>query len=142
MKSKLTVLLTATLALVVLSVALSHRAETAPPAPSPFVGTWQTSWDVHYPPNPGTGAPITVKAETGDPNALDGVVEVKGANGVMFGKVTEFRGGWTWTGNWWNTDGTYGGFSFTITNDNKKHFNGTYWIALDKTKTYKWTGDK
>jgi len=143
MRSKLMVLFLFALAIIGASGGLSHRATASSPVPSPFIGTWQTTWDVTYAPDPAKGAPITVKADTGDPNTLDGVIEVKGANGVMFGTLSYDKNvkGWIWTGNWWNPDGVHGGFAFTVLDSNKNRFDGNYTVA-GSDKSYKWQGTR
>lgn len=146
MKAKLAVLFTITLVVAGLSGTLAHRAQASRPAPlppSPFVGTWQTTWTPHYN-NPGdaskVSAPVTITADTGDPNALDGAVQVsKGPNGVMYGTVSLDGRVWTWKGNWWNNDGKYGSFNFKLTAPDS--FTGTYRInGLDKD--FDWHGSK
>ena len=142
MRSKLTALLTIAVLTVGLNVALSRRAEASPPAPppSPFVGTWQTTWTPHYG-GLDVKAPLTVSADTNDPNALDGVVEVKGPNGMMYGAVSLAGAVWTWKGNWWNNDGTHGSFTFTLSERAGKNFKGSYKIAGSE-KAYDWSGSK
>ena len=131
MKTKLTVLLVAALAVCVLSVTLSRGAHASSPAAaapsSAFVGTWPTTWTT----TDGriVSAPITVETDTGDANALDGVVEVKGANGVMYGTLSSDGKAWTWSGNWWNPDGVHGGFTFTLADKASKNFTGSYRVA-------------
>jgi hypothetical protein len=78
-----------------------------------------------------------VKADSGDPNALDGVVIAKGVDGAMYGTLS--NGGKTWSGTWWNNDGTHGTFTFTL-KDNKK-FEGSY-TASGFTGDYFWNGTK
>ena len=145
MKAKLTVLFTATLVLAGLSGALAYRAEASRPnplPPSPFVGTWQTTWTPHYngPNDKSTvSAPVTIKVDAGDANALDGAVEAKGPNGIMYGTVSLDGRVWTWKGNWWNNDGKYGSFTFKLTAPNA--FTGSYKIAGSNTE-YDWHGSK
>ena len=142
MSSKLTALLTIAVVTVGLNVALSRRTEASPPVPlpSPFVGTWKTTWTPHYG-GPEVKAPVTVSVDTSDPNALDGVVEVKGPNGMMYGAVSLAGAVWTWKGNWWNNDGTHGSFTFTLSEKTGKSFTGSYKIAGSE-KAYGWSGTK
>jgi hypothetical protein len=143
MKSKLTLLLTVALMIGALGVALTHRAKASAPAAAPaslFIGTWQTGWEAADKPGPNLNGPVTIKADKDAKgmdiaNALDGVVEAPGVDGVMWGTLSE--GGKTWSGNWWNHDGPYGAFTFTLTGN--KRFDGTYTIA-GRTGSFKWWG--
>lgn len=138
MKSKLTVLFTIALTMVVLSAAPIHSANATPPSPvpaSPFVGTWQTTWKATDGRTP--SAPVTIRADSSNPNALDGAVEVPGPNGTMYGTLSS--DGKTWSGNWWNPDGIHGTFTFTL-KDNK-NFTGSY-TQSGAPDSYDWHGNK
>lgn len=138
MKTKLTVLLVAAFAACVLSAALSRGAHASAPAPAPgpsFVGTWPTTWTTTD--GRTVSAPISVKVDTDDPNALDGVVEVKGPNGVMYGTLSSNGNARTWAGNWWNPDGVHGSFTFTLADKTSKNFTGSYRVA-GSDKDYDW----
>ena len=142
MKTKLTVLLVAALTVCVLSAALSRGAHASSPAAAPssaFVGTWPTTWTTTD--GRTVSAPITVETDTGDANALDGVVEVNGANGVMYGTLSSDGKASTWTGNWWNTDGVHGSFTFTLADKTGKNFTGSYRVA-GSDKDYDWHSTK
>ena len=118
MKLKLMILFATILMVAGLNHALAHRSPAAPP--SAFIGTWQTTWKTTD--GRTVSAPVTVRADTGNANGLDGMVEVTGPNGLMYGTLS--ADGKTWSGNWWNNDGIHGTFTFTL-KDNKT-FTGSY----------------
>src|SRR2546428_12305055 len=139
MKSKLTVLFTIALS-VVLSAVLIHSAKATPPVPTfanPFVGTWQTTWTATDGRTP--SAPVTIKADASNPNSLDGAVEVPGPNGTMYGSLSS--DGRTWSGNWWNPDGIHGTFTFTLKEQDNKNFTGSY-TQVGAPDSYDWHGEK
>lgn len=75
--------------------------------------------------------------DSGNADGVDGVVEAKGANGVMYGTLS--IDGKTWSGNWYNPDGVQGTFSFTLKDD--KTFTGTY-TQNKTTGNFVWNGNK
>lgn len=113
----------------------STNSLTATPlAASAFNGTWQTTWK-NPDGTPGSG-PVKVKADS-EPNALDGVTEMKGPDGVLYGTLsTDTK---TWSGNWWNSKGEKGTFTFTL--KGTKSFEGTY--TMEGTAgTFSWNGTR
>ena len=80
-----------------------------------ITGTWTMQWKDDS--NIDIRAPLVIKADSGTANALDGVLEVKGANGVYYGTLT--TDGKKWTGNWWNPGSVYGSFELRLENPNK-----------------------
>jgi hypothetical protein len=114
----------------------STNSLTATPlAASAFAGTWQTTWKNA---DESSGwAPVTIKADSQDANALDGVIEMKGPNGVMYGKLsTDSK---TYAGDWWNSKGEKGTFTFTL--KGTKSFEGSY--TLEGTPgNFIWNGTK
>ena len=104
-------------------------------AASAYIGTWQTTWKAAD--GRTVKGPMVVKADSGNANALDGVVVVKGADGAMYGTLSS--DGKTWSGDWWNQDGQKGTFTFTL-RDNK-NFTGSYTIA-GTTGNFDWHGNK
>lgn len=137
MKLKLTALSLITLAALGLSGALLRGAMASAPV-SPFVGTWSTQWKVREQPAPDARANVRFAVDLGNPNSLDGAVEVKGPNGVMYGTLSS--DGKTLEGHWWNPGSVYGNFTFKLDTTGKS-FTGTYTVAGSDT-TYKWTGSK
>ena len=138
LKSKLAVFLIAAFAVSALSVTLSRGAQAFAPAAAPasgFVGSWPTTWTTTD--GRTVSAPILVKVDTDNPNALDGAVEVKGPNGVMYGTLSSDGKASTWAGNWWDTDGVHGSFTFTLADRTSKNFTGSYRVA-GSDKDYDW----
>ncbi|HMF55803.1 MAG TPA: hypothetical protein VK619_05555 [Pyrinomonadaceae bacterium] len=107
----------------------------ASPVAATFIGTWRTTWknvDGH------TGsAPVTVKADSTNANALDGFVETEGPNGVMYGMLSADRK--TWSGDWWNSKGEKGTFTFTLTGN--RSFDGSYTIE-GTAGSFSWSGTR
>jgi len=138
MRLKATLALASAMAMLTLfGAALSNTTNSlaVAPAASEFIGTWQTTWK-----NPdGTmgSAPVTVKADTENANALDGVVEMKGPDGVMYGKSSSE--GKTWSGDWWNSKDEKGTFTFTL--KDKKSFEGTYTLS-GASGNFTWNGTR
>lgn len=134
MKTKLIVILTLALTVVGLTVSLNNSMNSAA-ANSPFVGTWTTKWKTTD--GREVSAPVIIRKDTGKATDLDGSVEVPGANGGMFGSLS--ADGKTWSGKWYNPDGVYGTFTFTI-KDNKT-FEGSY-TQNGYSDSYYWNGSK
>jgi hypothetical protein len=108
---------------------------TTPTVATAFVGTWQTTWKN---PDGSTGtAPVIVRSDLSEANALDGVTETKGPNGVLYGSLS--ADGKTWSGDWWNSKGEKGTFTFTL--KGRRSFNGSY--TLEGTSgDFTWNGRK
>jgi hypothetical protein len=105
------------------------------PAASPFAGTWQTTWKNAD--GSSGAAHVVVKADSLEPNSLDGTMEMKGPNGVMYGAVS--AEGKTWSGNWWSSKAEKGTFTFTLKQN--RNFEGSY--TLDGTTgSFNWNGTK
>lgn len=134
MKTKLTVFLIVALfavGLIGLPFIPTALADT-----SPFVGTWKTNWKADD--GRDVRGIVIIKTDSGNPNALDGIVEVPGADGGMFGAyAAESK---TWSGAWYNADGQKGTFTFTMAKDNKS-FDGSYTIN-GKSGSFIWKGNK
>lgn len=140
MRLKRTLVLTFAVAmLTVFGGALASRttstAATPAVAASAYTGTWQTTWKAAD--GREVSAPIMVKADSENANALDGVVIAKGADGAMYGTISS--DGKTWSGDWWNQDGQRGTFTFTLRDS--KNFTGSYTIA-GTTGSFFWNGKK
>jgi hypothetical protein len=140
MRFKRTLVLTFAVAMfTVFGGALASRTSSTAAAPvaaaSAYVGTWQTTWKAAD--GRTVSAPIIVKADMENANALDGIVNVKGADGAMYGRLSP--DGQTWSGHWWNQDGQKGTFKFTLRG--KKNFNGSYTID-GTTGDFEWNGNK
>lgn len=136
MKTKLIVFLTLIMVAVGLTVSLSDSMNSAAASPSAFVGTWQTKWKRTD--GQEVSAPVTIKIDTGKGNNLDGNVEVAdGANGGMYGALS--ADGKTWSGKWYNPDGIYGTFTFTM--KDRKTFEGSY-TQNGYSGSFYWNGNK
>jgi len=112
-----------------------NRTAAMPSVAAPFVGTWQTTWK--NPDGTMASAPVTVTADSTEAGALDGVVEMKGPNGVLFGTVSS--DGKKWSGEWWNSRGEKGTFAFTL--KGTKNFDGSYTLT-GTTGDFSWNGSK
>lgn len=134
MKIKLTVYLMVALFAVGLTGALI--IPTALADASQFVGTWNTTWKSDD--GREVKAVVRIKTDSGNSNSLDGIVEVPGADGGMFGDYTAATK--TWSGAWYNADGQKGTFTFKMAKDNKS-FDGSYTIN-GKSGSFNWKGNK
>ncbi|MGH9903658.1 MAG: hypothetical protein ACRD68_17765 [Pyrinomonadaceae bacterium] len=118
--------------------ALASRASSlaaTPAAATPFVGAWRTTWKNAD--GSTASAPVAVKADSVETRALDGVIEMNGPNGAMYGSLSS--DGKTWSGDWWNSKGEKGTFTFTLKGN--KSFEGSYTLA-GATGDFSWSGTK
>jgi hypothetical protein len=140
MRGKLAVAITlAVFLLAVAGQALLGQAKSLATSPAvaaaSYLGTWQTTWKNA---DGTTGsAPVSVKADSPGSTSLDGVVEMKGPNGVMYGSLSS--DGKTWSGDWWNSKGEKGTFTFTLKGN--RAFDGSYTLS-GATGNFSWNGTK
>ena len=136
MRTKLIVFLTLAMFAVGLTVSINNSTSSSAAAASAFVGTWKTKWKTTD--GREASAPVTIRTDSGNSMNLDGSVEVPNeANGGMYGTLS--ADGKTWSGKWYNPDGIYGTFTFTMKNN--KSFEGSYTIS-GNSGSYYWNGSK
>lgn len=132
MKPKLIICAATILIAVCLSV--SFYAATTPANPA-WAGTWNTTWKSTD--GRDVSGVVLIKFEPGSAKDLDGTVEAKGANGVMYGSLS--TDGKTWSGDWFFANVGKGTFTFTLKANNK--FEGTY-TQTGVAGNFVWNGTK